>query len=307
MRKYLIGFKITSISSFDLEWKPNSFYSRGTEGFAFGKINNDGYNNAFNYSNNMKIQVLIMGSSHMEAYQVQPNESTAGLLNSMLGSNTVYNIGVSNHTFLTIANHLQNAIQKYKPTKFIIIETSSIAFKEQDLRNVLNGTFEEIPLKNNQYLLSILQKNQFLRLAYKQSRELINNSETNTKDIEKTNTVNNNDNSKTLLNELLFKMSNSVSISGIKLIIVYHPKTTINADGSLQLSNNSQDLTSFKEMCQKNNIYFLDMSERFLEEYNDKHILPYGFTNSSIGSGHLNKYGHKMLAEELYKTMQEVK
>ena len=42
-------------------------------------------------------------------------------------------------------------------------------------------------------------------------------------------------------------------------------------------------------------------------EYNQNYILPHGFINSSIGNGHLNKYGHKMLAEELYKIIEEVK
>ena len=52
-----------SDESTDWKWEANFFYSRGTEGFAWGKTNNDGYLNAFDYSEETPLDVLIMGSS----------------------------------------------------------------------------------------------------------------------------------------------------------------------------------------------------------------------------------------------------
>ncbi len=48
------------------------------------------------------------------------------------------------------------------------------------------------------------------------------------------------------------------------------------------------------------------MGARFLREYEENHLLPYGFANSAVGKGHLNRYGHAMIADELYKLMEGV-
>ena len=48
------------------------------------------------------------------------------------------------------------------------------------------------------------------------------------------------------------------------------------------------------------------MSERFLEEYQSCYRLPYGFTNSSAGTGHLNVTGHRLVAEALWEAFEEV-
>ena len=87
---------------------------------------------------------------------------------------------------------------------------------------------------------------------------------------------------------------------------MYHPTTTLNNDGSLTLSSENENVKEFEKLCQDNGIYFLDMSKRFKEEYEKNYILPYGFSNTSVGSGHLNKYGHEMVADELYKLIKEV-
>ena len=37
----------------------------------------------------------------------------------------------------------------------------------------------------------------------------------------------------------------------------------------------------------------------------ENHILPHGFSNTSVGSGHLNKEGHAMVAEAIYHRIKE--
>ena len=90
------------------------------------------------------------------------------------------------------------------------------------------------------------------------------------------------------------------------MIIFYHPTTRINSDGSLLLPNDAEKRETFSNLCKQNGIIFLDMTERFKYEYKVNHVLPHGFINSSVGSGHLNKYGHKMIADELYKLIEGV-
>jgi len=48
------------------------------------------------------------------------------------------------------------------------------------------------------------------------------------------------------------------------------------------------------------------MSQRFLSEYEKNYTLPAGFFNTSVAKGHMNKDGHRMFAEEIYKLMQRI-
>lgn len=59
----------------------------------------------------------------MEAFQVGQKESLTYLLNSMLGNWSIYNIGISGHTFPICVDNLNAAVQKYRPSKYIIVET----------------------------------------------------------------------------------------------------------------------------------------------------------------------------------------
>lgn len=302
----------------DYIWEPHVFYSHGTEGFAWGKTNNEGYMNMFDYDENMQIDILIMGSSHMEANAVAMDENTASRLNSLLEEDTVYNIGVSGHTFLTCACNLNAAINKYKPTRYIVIVTDSISFSEQALSDAINGSIAKIP-SHSGGIIGLLQRNQYLRLIYSQINNYMEKQARDKGDIENIENIENVENNANgaesvrlennellLLDTLLQKMSTSVGDSDTKIIIVYHPSTIIKEDGSLQLVCDKNLIDQFQKLCNNNSILFLDMSDRFIKEYESAYVLPYGFSNTSVGSGHLNKYGHTMIADELYKLIAEV-
>lgn len=65
-------------------------------------------------------------------------------------------------------------------------------------------------------------------------------------------------------------------------------------------------MKQFSDLCAQNGIYFLDMSNRFLDEYEKNYTLPYGFMNTSVCKGHMNKHGHKMFAEEIYRLINRI-
>ena len=95
----------------DYIWETEKFYSRGTEGFAWGKTDKNGYNNK---KIPEKIDILLMGSSHMEAFNVSQNKNTAVLLQDMLKESGleegVYNIGTSGHEFLRCLSNIEAAL-----------------------------------------------------------------------------------------------------------------------------------------------------------------------------------------------------
>ena len=47
------------------------------------------------------------------------------------------------------------------------------------------------------------------------------------------------------------------------------------------------------------------MTDIFINEYNESSTLPHGFINTSVGTGHLNKDGHRMIAEALARAIKE--
>jgi hypothetical protein len=54
-----------------------------------------------------------------------------------------------------------------------------------------------------------------------------------------------------------------------------------------------------------NGVLFVDMTGVFISAYNTRRDLPYGFLNTAVGVGHLNKNGHAIIAVELFKRIQE--
>jgi len=292
-----------SDGSTDFKWEPDHFYSRGTEGFAFGKTNNDGFVNSIDYTEGMDINVLIMGSSQIEAYQVSQSESVTGRLNALLEDKTVYNIGVSGHYFLTCCCNLEAALEKYRPSCRVVVETSRIAFTSEELNSVLTGTFPEMPVHSNE-IINFLFRNQFLKLIYHQIQDFMAPTAADNKETVSNTQLQSAEDSRETLNDVLSLLSRIAAQHRTGIIIVYHPTTKINSDGSLLLPSEDKQREVFANLCEKNGITFLDMTERFEYEYDVNHILPHGFTNSSVGSGHLNKYGHEMIADELHKIIE---
>ena len=117
----------------DYRWAANRFRSQATEGFSFGKTNNEGYFNTENHYAGETIDILIMGSSQMEAANVMLTESTAALLGKKLNDKTVYNIGTSGHYLPTCAANLESALTTYEPRSFVIVQTDNLLFSDEEL------------------------------------------------------------------------------------------------------------------------------------------------------------------------------
>ncbi len=298
----------------DYVWEKQFSYSNLTEGFGRGKTNNEGYANPFDYTDGMEADIILLGSSHMEAFQVAADESAAAQLRKLRPDDNVYNLGTSGHDFLVCAGNLAAAVEKYQPEKYVIVETSSVSFPDEAVEAVLNGTAADIPSYSDG-LIGLLQQNKYFCLLYKQLLALpaLINPPANPLAGSKTEPQLRSDPQKDLtvtpspsLRTLLENMKNSAASSGAKLIIAYHPALTLQSDASAAVKNNPAQQQAFAALCQELDILYLDMTDRFLEEYETRHVLPHGFFNSSVGNGHMNPYGHAMLAEELCRIMSEV-
>ena len=283
----------------DYIWEKQKLYIRTDDGIGYGKTNNEGYMNEKDYDG--KIDILLMGSSHMEAQNIPLNKNVSSILNDKFDNLETYNIGVAGHSFKVIISNLDSALNKYKP-KYVVLEASNLLFSDEYISNILEGNIDNISSSDNKFVV-FLQKNPFLRLVYTQLEKFINGDSFQ---IDEANIENVNFEINKELNDNLLKYINSIANKyNAKVIIMYHPPIAINKQGEM-IINTKKVSKDFSELCKENNIFYLDMSDRFIEEYNKNHIIPKGFINGAIATGHLNADGHRMIADKLYELIMEI-
>ena len=282
----------------DYVWEKHAVYSKMTEGFGYGKINNEGFNNLQDY-NAQPIDILIMGSSQMEGTNVPQNKTTSALLNELFNRQKyVYNIGISGHNFPHIVNNIETVIQYYKPTEYIVIEIGSMQYNIQDLEESINGTLKRIPSYDNK-IMFFLQKIPYLRLLYSQYKHYTGNGEE--EEPEQNNIVFDKEKYSIALDAAIKKLHQLSMEHGIRIVIFYHPHFIFNDNSSISENTLYEYLAIFKNSCLRSDIVFINMADCFIEEYNNSYILPHGFSNTAIGAGHLNRNGQRLIADELFR------
>lgn len=275
----------------EYKWPSNTFYSRFTEGIAWGETNNDGFNNILDYDENTSVNNLIMGSSQVEGFSVSQNDNLTNVLNNITDTFS-YNIGVSEHTLPICVSNLENAIKKYKPTNSVVIETMTISFYDDQLIESINGN-PSLETYSNSYI-DFFQNFKYLKLVYYQLSNLKN---------KKVETIPLNDTQ--LLSQMLLKAKSICDKYEVKLIIVFHPTIQVDANNETHTSYNLNDLESFTNECKKQGIIFINMEEDFIDNYNKTKKLPHGFINTTPGIGHLNSVGFSLIANRLKRIVEE--
>lgn len=289
---------------------PNSFFSNMTEGHTFGFHDVNGFNNA--YPKSESIDYLCLGSSQMEAKEVMPDKNCVYQLNERLDamghqSYYAYSIGTAGEPLTACISRLPYAIRTYEPNKAVIIETGALDFPQTEIDEAL----EEVKVGGLLYsysggIMGLVRKLPYIRLVYIQLEAMRGKRSSEADDIIPSDNSSEFDRASytARIAPLIEKAVDNAN--GLSVIIFYHPSIMIHQDGSISTNSDPAMIQSFREVCETNSVYFLDMSDRFMREYEESYTLPYGFANTSVGSGHLNQYGHAMIADELYKLISEV-
>ena len=302
------GVHITNEShASDYVWEPNQIKRTLEEGFAFVQMDGLGYNNV---SVLESIDYLVMGSSNVEAVNVGTNDNFVALLNDEYKDINFYNIGISGHQIYNCVNNLAAATTTFEPKQGIILVTDSIELDMKSMKKVVSGNWERIPSYDSGALFYIQKNVPVIKTLYKKvldwkdAEEIKDDSDSDTTMV----------NSYSALNfssdEYVVALQQFISFAkehagGIELIIVYQPSTHIDNKGFLTESDNQQALGLFKITCENNNIEFVDMTEDFKALYENEHILAHGFTNTAVGEGHLNRYGHATIAARISEVVKE--
>ena len=108
------------------------------------------------------------------------------------------------------------------------------------------------------------------------------------------------------MNAILCDLSKKSIENDIELVILFHQQFWEDADRNIITQNSPEYINAFKICCENNNIKLIDVTNKMIESYRKDFKCSYGFPNTAPGEGHLNKTGHRIIAEELYKSINEM-
>lgn len=283
----------------DYKWPAHSPWRKMQEGISWGRFDENGYNNLQVVENP---DVVILGSSHMEATNVCQEESTAAQLAALLRDQfSVYNMGISGHHFLKVCKYLPNTLSFYEAApQVVVIETSGVFFSWEDVNALLEGRVDYTP-SHSDGLIAMLQKLPFLRQVYRQLDSGLldlllpeKSAQTNPAPAAASVPALEED----AYDALFSYLRETMEGYDTQLVIFYHSPGDLQEDGSIHFPG-GEEVALFARKCEENGIVFLDMRDAFLDAYHRDHIVPYGFVTGKISAGHLNAQGHKLIAREL--------
>lgn len=279
----------------DYIWKGQQVIINAEEGFNIMTMDENGFNNK---SIPDHVDILLMGSSHMEGLQVSQDENVGSVLRDMLAEESIYNIGMSGHDIYRCVNNFSNAIDYYNPDEYVFIETSTIELSDKQMQLVNEGNLEKYVTYNTGLKHYLLDFPLFVNI-YDQMDIWItsNNSDSSDFSIEEETSVS--DSYMNQLRDFLLIVSNKAKEKNVEAVIVYVPAQYIKSNG-LEYVTNEEYLEVFKETCSQLDIGFIDTTLMMDEMFQDKQVIAHGFPNTELGQGHINKYGHAIVANAIY-------
>ncbi len=306
---------------------PNSRMVRGSEGYGINHVDENGYLN----DDTLPLKdnyILLMGSSHAEGLQVMQQDTMTSVLNRLIDPNarTVYNLGTAGYTLPLIIQGFQAGLEEFPHASAVMIEISQLTFSADELTQAMNQTKYD-PASAGQALMQSLDtgwktrntileyiplisllRQQFdsMNLSMKDAfgiRDLLASQKATTPDpnaqaaeaeaAEKETAA-----FTSALNQAFALLRAEFDGS---IILLYHSGVGAQADGSIVVTRDLRYYDVYRAACEQNGIVFVDTGDAFLRAYEQDYSVPYGFSNTTLMRGHLNRVGHRIVAEEFYK------
>lgn len=296
----------------NFKFEANSSWSYMLEGFGYGKTDELGYNNAY-YTDCSNPDIIFFGSSHLEAMQIPQDANCVYLLNEKFDKDDLtyndfkcLNLGASGHAFEVSLSNYEYVLKKYKDLKYMVIETYNVEFSPTMLDEIAEGKFHA-PDEQKGLAHRIAQRVPYIRLLYKKINEAaaakavpVDNAGSQVSDDD------NIDIYTDKMNAILNKMAKRFEENDVKPIILLHQHFWEDSNRNIVTENKEEYINAFKMCCENNGIKVIDMVQPMVDCYKNTFELSYGFSNTAPGEGHLNKTGHRIIAEEVYKNINEM-
>lgn len=302
-------------------WRPGALLIHGIEGRGVYTVDSNGYINENKKLGNK--YTIVIGASHTQGKEITKGERYSDLLNEALTSETdelaVYNLSSDAYFFPDIIQGFSASVQAFPNAERVIIETGSIQYEADVIEKAMDQRiFDENQMGAGVFSSSSAKEK--IKFWIKETFPLISRykGQLETYQSQKMNVAKENKEVKKNIKEagekfdiISYKQSMNKALRLIRnefdgeIIILYHPNVTLGEDGMSVTTSIVDDI--FTELCKDNNIVLINVADQFLEEYESNYLVPYGFNNTSMGVGHLNKEGHRMIAQAVMKHIEEEK
>ena len=299
---------------------PNSFIVNSDEGRSISRVDGNGYINARNDLADSGY-VIFMGNSQSDGIQVASEKRYISLLNTKFQHDNIddkvyaYNVSNSGYDFCDLVSGFTAATEEFPNSRAIVLQIS-INWTLEKMQNCtaqrpfseeMRGSYIGTHLSKGQKLRHIIKvffpfpiyiREKILMIEWDFDNAFWYRGEKTTV-AQNTNDENMWNKYEDCLNEVLGFLRQNYSG---EIIILELPYISLGG-GTLQSTNGvRQEL--FDKLCLKNDITYVNMYDTYHREYKSHHILPYGFSNTRPGYGHLNEAGHQMIADELYPILE---
>lgn len=290
--------------------RPNALLVHGTEGYSISRLDSNGYSNPdYKLLDNY---VLMMGASHTQGLEVAPEKKYSAIVNNVITDNSqelaVYSISSSGHFLPSIIKQFDSAVNNYPNASCITIEIGSIDYSVDELKDACNQP-AEIEMSSATELFEQQGLMDKLKNYIKDYFPLISLIKNHIQTAQEEDTG---ENEASYIDEREYETALAEGLALIRseyegpIVILYHPQTIIQEDGTVLIQRGKM-INIFRTVCDEVGIDFIDVGDDFLEHYNQFHELPYGFANTTPGSGHLNEVGHQIMSDAILNYLKEVK
>lgn len=288
--------------------KPHTLLVHGTEGYSATRIDSYGFTNE-DYPLSDEY-ILMMGASHSQGKEMGCEYRYSAIVNRALaGSNkelAAFNIACDGHFLPSLIKHFQAAVETYPDARCITIEIGSTDYSTEDLSQAVMQS-EVIDTRSVGEIFSQLSPISKIKNLIKEYVPMLSMIKSHLETAAKGSASG----EQPRFDESAYQTIVTDALKLIRsqfdgpIVFVYHPQTNLEKDGSVSIIR-SQTIDILKEACASTGIDMLDVGDAFLEHYNQYHELPYGFANTTPGSGHLNEVGHQIMANAILEYMEEV-
>lgn len=287
----------------DAIWRPGSRLVMGTEGRGVHSVDARGYLNpglplAENFT-------LVVGSSFTQGKEVAAGERFVDLMNAALAETeqelAVYSVSQDGFYLPDIVRCFPALMQELPGARTLVIETGTTAFSEETLAAAQNQHRLDETQRGAEILhrMSLAQK---AVLYIKEALPVLTLGKTQLTAMrdEEAVPVEHAPASDAALDAALGLLR--AQFDG-RIIVLYHPSIEITPEGALTVLE-EETTESFRQACERSGLEFLDVSAEFAAAFARDHAVPYGFSNTTMGSGHLNAHGHRICAKALIEVLK---
>lgn len=291
----------------------------GTEGYAHVKMDQYGFNNTDAVYQGHGQRLVMLGDSHTESLQVPRAANFSSRLAQKLGDGfQVINLGVGDNS---MANHMYIApqVQKVLHPDLVVLQVTSDDFYVDAVR--ADKSIRLVPDRQGfavqtHFALSPLQQMKQRLKSSPVAATILESSFTKyafNRLVKWRGAFGGSENTAVAAGEqpgaqpdvpaiIDFEMQTLAHVFP-RVVVVYLPMTPY-MNGRKVIFDESQDAVAIKSLVNQKAAAlgwgFIDMSGSFAQAYTEQAQMTRGFDNTRPGVGHLNSYGHQLVADALH-------